>query len=423
MNRLSIDSLLSICVRVLGGVSTYLLTIVVARVLGVEDAGAFFLGLSTILFLATFSQLGLDVVTLKYTGIFYANDDHSRRFTLARNNLFIVMAFSSLVAASVFIFNRPLASLFDDTIRLSNVFRYLSPVIATTASLMIIGMFLQGSHRPLTSILLTKIFFPTVLIICLLLFSHPSLSSVSKTATISSLIVLLVTLAWWFIANRTQAIKLSDEKLSVGNLLRSASVLWIITMLSQALLWLPQLFAGISLGFTEVAQLSIAIKTAMLVGIVLVSINMIVAPRFAAHYDQGNILEFRQLFKSTLRLSLCITLPVIAGLFLLSPNLVLVFGDDYIGASLLLKVILFGELVNVICGSVGYALIMTGNEKELRNSALIALIAAVLLNYFLIQQYGMLGCAIAYSLSIALYNLCSAYWVNKRLGFNPLVFW
>ncbi len=423
MNRLSIDSVLSIGVRVLGGFSSYLLTIVVARVLGVEDAGAFFLGLSTILLLATFSQLGLDVVTLKYTGIFYQKSHHFSRFILSRNNLIIVFAFSSLVAACVFTFNKPLASLFDDTLRLSNVFRTLSPVIATTASLMIIGMFLQGSHRPLISILLTKIFFPTALIICLLLFSQPSLSSVSRTATISSVALLLATLTWWFIANRSQAIKSSEEKPVVGDLLRSASVLWLITVLSQALLWLPPVFAGIWMGSVEVAQLSIAQRTAMLVGIILVSVNMLAAPRFAAYYEQGKVDEFSQLFKSTLRLTLSFAIPIIVCLFLLSPYLVFLFGDDYIDASILLKIVLLGELVNVICGSVGYALIMTGNEKDLRNSALIALLASLLLNYFLVQQYGMLGCAIAYSLSIGLYNLCSAYWVKKRLGFNPMVFW
>ena len=423
MNRLSVDSLLSIAVRILGGFSTYLLTIVVARVLGIEDAGAFFLGLSTILFLASFSQLGLDIVTLKFTGIYYQKNQIASCFSFARNNLLVVMVFSCVVAACVFVFNRPLAGLFEDTHRLSIVFRYLSPVIPAIASLMIVGMFLQGCGRPLVSILLTKIYFPIVLIASLLLFSQPSLSSVSKIAATSSLVVVFITLIWWFVISRPTAVREDMMQPAVGDLVRSASMMWVVTMLSQALLWLPQVFVGVWMGTAEVAQLSIALKTSMLVGIVLVSVNMLVAPRFAAHYDRGDLHEFRSLFKSTLRLSLGLSTPIIICLFLFSPYLVKVFGDAYIGASVLLKILLFGELVNVMCGSVGYALIMTGNEKYLRNSSLLALTTSVILSYFLIHQYGLLGCAIAYSISIIVYNLSSAYWVNKRLGFNPMKFW
>lgn len=405
----------------LSGASTYLLTVIVARVLGVEEAGAFFLGLSTIFFLATFSQLGLDIVTLKYSGIFYEQRRHLSRFRLAHNNLLIVMVFSGAIATCVFVFSDTLTGLFNDPERLSNVLRYLSPVIFTTASLMIVGMFLQGNRRPLISILLTKLFFPSVLIVGLLLFSKPSITSVAQIASLTSVIVLVVTLVWWF---NLQASTNSDiTPPSAMVVMRSASVLWSITLLSQALFWLPQIFAGIWLGSSQVAQLSVTQKTAALVSIILISVNMLVAPRFAAQYEQGSLVEFRRLFKWTLRLSLCFSIPVIVILFLFAPQVLLVFGGEYVSASTLLRVLLFGELLNVICGSVGYALVMTGNEKDLRNSALIAIITSIVLAYFLVQQYGLMGCALAYSLSIALYNLCSAYWVNKRLGFNPTVFW
>ena len=67
-------------------------------------------------------------------------------------------------------------------------------------------------------------------------------------------------------------------------------------------------------------------------------------------------------------------------------------------------------------GSVGFVLIMTGNERLARNNTAVAAGVSLALNVLLIPRYGALGAAIATAVSIASLNLPAAYLVKRELG-------
>uniref|UniRef100_UPI003917263A polysaccharide biosynthesis C-terminal domain-containing protein n=1 Tax=Tamilnaduibacter salinus TaxID=1484056 RepID=UPI003917263A len=90
---------------------------------------------------------------------------------------------------------------------------------------------------------------------------------------------------------------------------------------------------------------------------------------------------------------------------------------------LFLIVLAGGQFVNVVSGSVGYLLTMTGHERELRLNMLVGAITCLTLSLLLIPKYEILGGAIATSISIALQNLLGVFQVNRLLGFNTLAIW
>lgn len=94
-----------------------------------------------------------------------------------------------------------------------------------------------------------------------------------------------------------------------------------------------------------------------------------------------------------------------------------IFGKDFSSLGNILRIMAAGRYVNVLTGSVGSLLIMTGHEREQRLAVLISAVMSVILSLILIPLLGLLGAAISYAIALAAQNLLSVYFVKKRLGF------
>ena len=125
----------------------------------------------------------------------------------------------------------------------------------------------------------------------------------------------------------------------------------------------------------------------------------------------------------SVRLLVVSAVPIVGAMLIFPGFLMGLFGADFAQGAQLLQILALGQFVNVITGSVGYLLMMTGHERDLRTSTLISGGLVVILTIILTQYFGVLGCAIATAISIAFQNLLAAYFVKKRLGFNTLKFW
>ena len=86
----------------------------------------------------------------------------------------------------------------------------------------------------------------------------------------------------------------------------------------------------------------------------------------------------------------------------------------------LLRVLVLGQFVNVITGSVGYILQMTGYEKVVRNNVCISTAIMLAGGGLFIPLFGITGAAWVTSISIAIQNLLCVYHVKKTFGFNTL---
>ena len=84
-----------------------------------------------------------------------------------------------------------------------------------------------------------------------------------------------------------------------------------------------------------------------------------------------------------------------------------------------LIILCFGQVVNIVCGSVGMILLMTGHQRY----SILSVIAAVLLNaglnLLLIPSYGLTGTAIATAGSMAAWNFIMYIFVLKKTRINP----
>jgi len=156
----------------------------------------------------------------------------------------------------------------------------------------------------------------------------------------------------------------------------------------------------------------------MLTSFILIAVNTIAAPKFAALYQQGNIEALGSTARDCMKLMTFVAVPVFL-LFILAPEWVMkLFGSQFARGKMVLVTLSFAQFFNVAAGSVGPLLIMTGNERSVRNGVIAGASSCVALNILLVPSHGIIGAAIANSLSVVLLNVFCLWAVHKHLGIS-----
>ncbi len=189
------------------------------------------------------------------------------------------------------------------------------------------------------------------------------------------------------------------------------TLLSIVTTLNNEL-------ASVMLGFlgskTSVGYFKVAMQGVTLLSLGLAAFNSVTGPRIARLYRKGDLAGVQSLLTRSVRLSVITSVPFALFLIFFGDFVVsLLFGDEYLPAANLLTVLCVGQIVNVVMGSVGLVLQMTGNEKKALSITLYGLFFSVLLSYLLIPIYGAKGAAYASSFSLVLINILASVQVYK----------
>ncbi|MBT11531.1 MAG: hypothetical protein CMI02_05800 [Oceanospirillaceae bacterium] len=176
------------------------------------------------------------------------------------------------------------------------------------------------------------------------------------------------------------------------------------------------MIAGWLLTSAELGLFKSSQQTATLIGFILIVINAIFPPRFAALYHRGELSALGRLARQGALLGLVIAAPLLV-LCLVAPGWVLGwFGDEFRQGANLLRIIALAQLVNVATGSVGFLLNMTGHERLMRNIALLCNSLGLAGFFLLPQLFGALGAALALAFVLVTQNLIALFFVWRRLG-------
>ncbi|MGH8426770.1 MAG: flippase [Gammaproteobacteria bacterium] len=161
---------------------------------------------------------------------------------------------------------------------------------------------------------------------------------------------------------------------------------------------------------------SIASRAAELVGFFMTAAVMVLAPRIARLYHDGEHALLQQLLSAaTLRIFI-FTAPI-ALLFIIAahPLLHYLYGAAYTEGAAALQILSAAQLIALSSGPKGTVLNMTGHEKLTALGVGLSVVLNIALNAALIPFYGVAGAAIATGISMVLFNALLWYWVRHRL--------
>lgn len=191
-------------------------------------------------------------------------------------------------------------------------------------------------------------------------------------------------------------------------------------LLDFLVIWLPT-FILFSYATTETtAQFQIALRISLLAALPLVVINSMSSPIIALYIKRSLNSKLSELLKVSSLFGIILTTVLILFLLIFKDMIFSMFGDEYIVEISVLTLLLIGQFINVISGSVGLTLTISGNGWVHFKNSMIAIILSLIMAIFVIPQNLIIGAAICTSLAIIIKNLLGVFYVYRIFGIIAL---
>jgi len=405
--------------RIVGLVLGYVFTLIIARGFGAETMGIYSLSLTVLGIAALVGKLGLDTALLKFVAELSAQKRNNDIRKLYNKVLQISIPFSIIIAIALYFTSPMLAEFVFHKKYLSDYFQIVSFGVVPIILMTINGEAIRGLKNIKVYMFLTSIALVLIATVFLIIFYFYSQdSSVPLIAQIISIFIvsILSFIFWYQLHGKGTKNDLSSEDINYKNII-SVSLPMLITASMGAIMGVTDmLMLGIYATATDVGVYSVALKISMIASLALVAITTIAAPKFAEFWGRNDMDGLSKIAQQSTKLIFWTSFPVLI-ILLLFPSFILgVFGDQFIIGSVALMILAFGQFINAISGSVGYILNMTGSQKILQYTAMISAIINIILNYFLIPEYGLTGAAIATVISTACWNILCVIYIYKKMN-------
>lgn len=411
-------SLLTFILKILGSGLAFLLQFVIARQLGADGSGLYFLALNILVLLATVTRLGMDNSVTRFVAAHASDNDWEKVKGVTRLSLLLACGLSLLASLVFYFLAMPLVKLLDKP-ELLQVLQWMLLLTTPLALMTLFARAIQGLKLARQTMLMQSVLVP--LVACVLTYSlAPRYGIMGAVIAYAAGLVftLLYGMQVWSRAMRPfrQVSARFDRQL----LLKSSFPLMGAIILQQITQSLPLLALGYWASSADVGIFGAAQRTATLVSLVLIAANIIVAPKLSELYQQNNMAALGRVARQGAMLMTAMASPVLL-LCLLVPEWIMgLFGPEFRSGWLLLVIMAVGQLVNVLTGSVGFLLIMTGNEKSFFSANLLSAALSVTLVLLLVPVYGALGAAFAVAVPVAVVNLVRVRFIWKQMGIMTL---
>ncbi|MFH5801170.1 flippase [Haladaptatus sp. CMAA 1911] len=172
--------------------------------------------------------------------------------------------------------------------------------------------------------------------------------------------------------------------------------------------------SGASIGFYRVAAL-----LSMLIALPLNGLNQLFPPQASAMYAENRLEDLENYYKSVTRWSLTATLPVAVGIIVYRKELLVLFGGSFVVAQMIVVVLALNELIKAAAGPCGTLLMMTDHQLITMVNNWGLGIFNLVLNIVFIQEFGLIGAAIATLISASIFNVLKLLEVWYYEGMSP----
>jgi O-antigen/teichoic acid export membrane protein len=211
----------------------------------------------------------------------------------------------------------------------------------------------------------------------------------------------------------------SSSRMQREKIIRFAYPLLFSSMIGSVLASTDTVFLGYFMDDAPVGIYNVAVPTAALLHLPTKSYGRLVLPSLSAAKTKPS--EDRASLTRTLtRWSAISTFPVFVLMALFAgPILNLLWGSQYTAAATVLVVLVLGEIVGEMTGPVNQLLQSDDRTKLVMKNSLGHLALNVVLNILLVPSFGLLGAAVATTVSVIAIDAVLVYEVQSKVGINP----
>lgn len=423
-SRLVLDTFASICIKSLYLALQLLISVILARLLGPSGYGSYAFALTMIALLAIPAQFGFPPFLARSLPVYTAHRQYDLLRGLLTRSRHLV-AFSALLiaaatAATLWGFHLTPGQIPTPTLLTALTILPLLALLETN------GGALRGIGRVVIAQVPSELLRPALLVGIVLAAAilHPLAPTPTQAllANAAATAIALV-IGWWLLSRHA-------PRASAQAVPRMASRAWLTGALPFTLLSSAQLInrradifiLGVMTSQHDVGLYRVATQAVDALGLPLMAISAVIAPRLARLHSNHDWLQLRRLLVLSHRAGMALLLPasillVFAGGSLLS----LVFGPVYAPSADALSILALGKAFYAAAAFSGLAVTMFGHPAVATLGTALGAALNVALNILLIPYLGIEAAALATSLTSVLVALGLAAWIFARYRLNIAV--
>lgn len=418
ISEIFLGSGISFGTKLFGAISTFLMSVYITRFYGIEIAGIFYFYLSVVYILAGISSLGMESALVKFISIHSNKNDYKTVKAVFRRVFKNTISLSLVFVIFLILMNITFIKINSDYLFFNSSFILISLTIIFIALTNIFGASLQGLKKIFASSATNSLLIPMATIFFIWLFNAPSsLFYLSVAFTVSTFLTILFAFFCWSRFTKIQDTKYTN--MDWASFYNSRGPFFVISLMNLIIVWLPNIILGIFVDEGQVTIYNAALRSAMLLSFIHISVSAISAPKFSQLHNNKDFVALDQSIKFTslLMLGICIFPLIIIVIF--ASQIMNFFGINVIDGSYILIVLAVAQFINVSASSFYHVNLMTGNEAYVKNGLIVATFSGTAIGVIVLPVMGTIALAYGTLISIIMlstYNIL--LYIRKKNTFK-----
>lgn len=416
----------ALTLKVGGSALAFAFNVAIARLLGAEGTGIYFLALAVTTIGSVVGRVGLDNTLLRYVAANATHDDWGKvlgvyaigiRISVMVSGIVTLIIFSTATWTATTLFHKP---------ELAEPLRWMSFSVLPSSLLNLQAESLKGLKRLREAMFIQGIVVPLVALALILpLTQSAGVLGASISYVIGAVIAaILGAWAWRY------AVKDYDKAapiFPIADVWASCRPLFVVSIMNNGIRsWAPLFLLGIWASSHDAGIFGAALRLLNLTTFVLFTLNNVLAPKFTELYVKGDMQALARTARHSTLLMAILASPIFIVLIFASHWVMsFLYGKDFESGATILAIMAMGQIINVFTGPVGTVLIVSGNEQFTQNITIFGSASLLILCVILIPIWGGFGAALAMALSATGLSLASARYVHKNLKIAavPFISW
>jgi O-antigen/teichoic acid export membrane protein/O-antigen ligase len=397
--------------------SLFLITTVLALKLGRADVGRYAESYALLSLLGLLSLAGLRNGLTRFIAMFLVDNDSARVRGTVRLGLGLTLIATTCIAGCLALTAPLIADLFHDPA--------LRPALLIVALTLPASAFedaalaaTQGWRSQKAFALIGLIFDPVLRLLL-------TVAALSAGAGLNGALWALAAASWTGAAlagltlrKRLRTVPPATPIMDTRRIISYSSVSWFSALASTGLVWADVLLLGALSTQENVGTYTIATRLVTLAVFVMAPINAAFTPHIAHFSHLGDTQQMSRAYGSANRWIMRLSMPAFITLLIFPHDLLGFFGREFVtdAAASVTILLAMGQMVSAAAGPCGSVLNMSGRVGLSALDNVGALVLNISLNLWLIPLYGIVGAAVAWSLSLTVVNTVKALQVRTILG-------
>lgn len=410
---------------VFGKLFSYLYVILVATKLGSHEYGLLSLGMAILSFASALSILGLDEGIIRFVPFYKGKNEETLLKNTILTSLKTVLNSSLFIAVLLIVFSDFISDKIFNEYELTKVILFMAIILPFGAVSNLFLVSFRAFQKPEYEVLFKEIIEKSsrliiTFILILLGFKLTGALIGFFSAVVIMFILIFITFNKKFFNIFSKEIPEKDNK---KELLHYSLPLMLKNFMWFIIAWTDLLMIGYFLDTSSVGIYNVALPTSNLIIIPIYGIMYLFTPIISELYGKNSLEEIKEIYKKISKYSLLVNLPIFLTISLLSKEIVSsLFGNEYVKAALPLTILSTGYLIFSLSDISMNMLSIIKRTKTIFSIIAFFALTNVVLNYFLIPKKGLVGAAIATSLSFLVGALIMMFISYKYTKLHPFMF-